>query len=91
LFFDIWSRFFVFFCSYEQLDLPTLVVWGQNDRLGALGSTFLLAIPGSTALMLPNAGHACYLEDTATFHEGLLAFVAKCAASGQRRRRLSDV
>mmetsp|Transcript_74908 Transcript_74908/g.150617 ORF Transcript_74908/g.150617 Transcript_74908/m.150617 type:complete len:262 (+) Transcript_74908:118-903(+) len=64
---------------YESLELHTLVVWGQNDRMGAQSSKALLAIPGAEKLMIPDAGHACYLEDTELFHTALVAFALDCA------------
>lgn len=63
---------------YESLELLTLVVWGQNDRMGAQASKELMVIPGAEKLMLKDAGHACYLEDTEAFHAALVAFALKC-------------
>ena len=56
------------------MEVRTLVLWGQNDRYGTAASKALLAIPGSAPVTVPNAGHACYLEDTAAFHGALLDF-----------------
>ena len=81
----------IFSDVYEQVDgLPTLVIWGQNDRAGRVQSTALMAIPGAKELMIPNAGHACYLEATDMFHENLVWFAKRALAttSGGVGRRL---
>ena len=77
----------IFSDIYEQLeDVPTLVVWGQNDRGGYKQSQALLRIPGSEPMMVPNAGHACYLEATDSFHARLATFALKVSSSSYRRQ-----
>lgn len=61
----------------EGIALPTLVVWGANDELVPLTLADRLheLIPGSDVEILPDAGHACYLDQPDAFHAALLAFL----------------
>lgn len=47
-----------------RLDVPTLVIWGENDRLipAVYGTTFHKAIPGSQLIMLSGTGHMPMFE-----------------------------
>lgn len=60
---------------FAQLELRTLIVYGQNDFTAATDALILQSIPGSKTLVIPNAGHACYFESTFLFIEGLVDFV----------------
>ena len=46
------------------LTVPTLVVWGEADRMftPAYGREYAAAIPGATFRLLPDAGHLPQLE-----------------------------
>jgi pimeloyl-ACP methyl ester carboxylesterase len=46
------------------LDLPTLVLWGEADRIvdPDYGRAYAAAIPGATFALLPHTGHAPQLE-----------------------------
>jgi pimeloyl-ACP methyl ester carboxylesterase len=48
----------------RALQLPTLVVWGDRDKLvdPALAPRLAAAIPGSRLLVLENVGHVAMLE-----------------------------
>lgn len=81
----------IFSDVYEQLEVQTLIFWGQNDRFGHLGSKALKAIPGSIQQMIPDAGHACYLENTALFHQKLIEFSVSCARAKRRRLLLASL
>ncbi|NES22662.1 MAG: alpha/beta hydrolase, partial [Symploca sp. SIO3E6] len=64
----------------EQLkgvQLPTLAIWGSNDRLIPVAQADLLLklMPNAQKVVLENAGHACYMRATDAFHEHLLKFV----------------
>ncbi|MBN1345854.1 MAG: alpha/beta hydrolase [Phycisphaerae bacterium] len=62
-----------------RIKVPTLVVWGEKDDLIPVDQADLMAraIPGAQKLILPGAGHPCYLDSPAAFHRGLLGFLAK--------------
>ncbi len=60
--------------------LPVLAVWGSDDRLVPLeqAERLVRALPKAHLVVLENAGHACYLQATAEFHQHLAQFVAAC-------------
>jgi len=62
--------------------LPTLALWGSDDRIVPLDQAERLvrALPKARLVVLENAGHACYLQATAEFHQHLTQFVAACYA-----------
>jgi triacylglycerol lipase len=47
-----------------QITIPTLVVWGEHDRLVPLddGRDFASRIPGATLVIVPDSGHAPGIE-----------------------------
>lgn len=57
--------------------VPALVVWGEADAITPLSQADVLvqALPRSRKLVLPEAGHACYLDRPDDFHRELLAFL----------------
>ncbi len=65
-----------------KIDVPTLVVWGQDDRLvpGECGELFRAAIPGAQLRVLENCGHFAHLEQP----ERLAAVVGEFCAGGAR-------
>jgi pimeloyl-ACP methyl ester carboxylesterase len=58
-----------------QLTMPTLVVWGEADRMftPAYGQEYAAAIPGATFRLVPDAGHLPQLEAP----EAVLALLAE--------------
>ena len=62
--------------------LPTLALWGGDDRIVPLeqAERLVRALPKARLVVLENAGHACYLQATAEFHQHLTQFVAACYA-----------
>jgi pimeloyl-ACP methyl ester carboxylesterase len=62
--------------ALSGISLPTLVVWGEADELVPLeqGRALAAAIPAAELWVVPRAGHPCYLDATAEFHERLIAF-----------------
>jgi pimeloyl-ACP methyl ester carboxylesterase len=62
--------------------LPVLAVWGGDDRIVPLeqAERLVRALPKARLVVLENAGHACYLQATAEFHQHLTQFVAACYA-----------
>ena len=61
--------------------LPVLAMWGSDDRIVPLeqAERLVRAMPNARLVVLENAGHACYLQATAEFHQHLTQFVAACA------------
>lgn len=63
--------------DYKNLDLPTLIVYGENDgTIGQSSLRMLRNIPGSVIHMMAGAGHACYIKNTDEFHENLERFLS---------------
>ncbi|MBA2390051.1 MAG: alpha/beta fold hydrolase [Geodermatophilaceae bacterium] len=62
---------------------PTLVIWGERDRLVhvSLASRTAAAIPDSRLLVLPDIGHTAQLEDPRTTARAVLALVEDAAAT----------
>ena len=60
--------------------LPTLALWGSDDRIVPLeqAERLVRALPNARLVVLEDAGHACYLQATAEFHRHLIQFVAAC-------------
>lgn len=59
--------------------VPTLVVWGAQDRVfpPAGADALVAAMSGAEKLMLEGAAHPCYLDRPAEFHARLAEFLAK--------------
>jgi pimeloyl-ACP methyl ester carboxylesterase len=68
----------------EKIDLPTLILCGQEDRMTPVKySQFLLQrIKGSRLEILPDAGHMLMMEAAELFNEKIGAFVSNPIASG---------
>lgn len=64
-----------------DLDLPTLVIHGSEDRMVPLphGEAIAAAVPGSELVVLDGVGHLVNLEAPARFDEALVRFVARVA------------
>jgi pimeloyl-ACP methyl ester carboxylesterase len=58
--------------------LPTLAIWGSNDQIVPVEQAERLCrlMPNATQVILPEAGHACYMRATAEFHRHLLEFMS---------------
>ncbi|MGD2182611.1 alpha/beta fold hydrolase [Lusitaniella coriacea] len=61
------------------IELPTLALWGSNDRIIPLQQADLLAqlMPNTQKVVIEDAGHACYMRATTEFHQHLLEFIQK--------------
>ena len=59
-----------------KLTVPTLVVWGNKERLALppMVQETLATIPGAQALELDGLGHAPFYEDPDRFNQGLADF-----------------
>jgi len=66
----------------KSLRVPTLIIVGENDFLGAGGSVILSrAITGSELEIVPERGHGIYLEDPDWFAARLAGFFQKVLAT----------
>ncbi|KAM6121039.1 protein ABHD14A [Pterocles gutturalis] len=62
--------------QYRQVQTPTLILYGDRDAsLGPQALQSLRHLPGHRVAMVPNAGHACYLDKPEDFHRALLGFL----------------
>ncbi len=61
-----------------EIRTPTLVIWGEKDRVFPLEYAEVPAkgIPNATKVVLKDAGHACYLHVPRKFNEALLTFLS---------------
>jgi pimeloyl-ACP methyl ester carboxylesterase len=60
--------------------LPTLAIWGERDRIVPVtqADKLVAALPNAEKVVLTDAGHACYMNQPAAFHDHLLSFVRRC-------------
>ncbi len=63
---------------YLAASAPTLIVWGENDRMipAAHGRHTAEVIPGSRLEIFPDAGHFPFLDEPVRFTQVLLDFIA---------------
>jgi pimeloyl-ACP methyl ester carboxylesterase len=66
------------FARLGQIQLPTLVLWGDSDRIvtSAYGRAFAAAIPRARFSLVTNAGHLPHIEQPQATFDALDAFVA---------------
>jgi pimeloyl-ACP methyl ester carboxylesterase len=68
----------------HRIDVPTLLVWGEHDRLFPkdYAYAFQRLIPGATTMIVPDCGHVPHLEQPAVFVAAVRDFIgnAKVAA-----------
>ena len=71
----------------QGVTLPTLAIWGSNDRIVLVEQAGLLCelMPNAETVILPEAGHACYMRAPADFHRHLLNFLSRCQNKLQAR------
>jgi pimeloyl-ACP methyl ester carboxylesterase len=67
----------VFAARLAGSEVPTLIVWGENDYSMPLSEADKLseAFVNSRLLVVPGASHPCYLDEPELFHAELLAFI----------------
>ncbi len=67
----------------RSVQAPTLVMWGDQDRLVhvSLAARTAAAIPDARLLVLPNVGHTAQLEDPRTTARAVLALVEDAAVT----------
>ncbi|XP_074770451.1 protein ABHD14A-like [Athene noctua] len=61
---------------YRRVQTPTLILYGDRDTsLGPQALQSLQHLPRHRVAMVPDAGHACYLDKPEDFHQALLGFL----------------
>ncbi len=65
----------------HRVDVPTLIVWGREDRIFAPNhaASFHVGIPGSRMAMIPDAGHLPHVERLDDVAEAIGGFLQKLA------------
>jgi pimeloyl-ACP methyl ester carboxylesterase len=60
----------------HRIKVPTLVVWGASDGIVTprYGEAYAKMIPGARFVVIPEAGHAPYIEQPAAFARQVMAF-----------------
>lgn len=60
----------------EGNPVPTLAIWGSNDRLVSprFADWLVQHMANADRVILKDAGHACYLREPQLFHEQVIAF-----------------
>jgi pimeloyl-ACP methyl ester carboxylesterase len=63
--------------ALPRIDVPTLLVYGGQDVRAPLpvAEDLHTAIPGSTLVVLPDAGHACNIEAPEAFNQAVRRFL----------------
>lgn len=72
-----------------ELNVPTLLIWGDGDRvfpLATAGRAAAAAIPGARLVVIPRCGHFPHVEAARAFRGALSGFLARHAAGGSIRR-----
>ncbi|CAF0951503.1 unnamed protein product [Rotaria sp. Silwood1] len=63
--------------KYEEIEIPTLIVYGKQDTKFLSAFEILKKIPTSEVLLIKNGSHDCYYEYPDKFHHGLRRFLDK--------------
>ncbi|KAF1502650.1 Protein ABHD14A, partial [Megadyptes antipodes antipodes] len=62
--------------QYRRVQTPTLILYGDRDTsLGPQALQSLQHLPRHRVAVVPDAGHACYLDKPEDFHRALLGFL----------------
>jgi len=96
---EVWAKVFPSLVDFdlsevlERLDLPTLVVVGDKDRLTPPAQARHMAsqIAGARLLVLEDAGHMAFLEEHEVLNAELTAFARQVLGPTPRRRRLGGM
>ena len=67
--------------ALQRVQVPTLVVWGEKDRIIPLAESdgLVVALAGARRVILKGASHPCYLDRPDEFHDELLKFLEELA------------
>ncbi|XP_046584151.1 protein ABHD14B-like [Haliotis rubra] len=67
--------------AYSKSKIPTMIVYGENDtNLGTRSLKDLIKLPNSKPFVIPEAGHAAYMNNPPFFHRLLYNFLNIIAA-----------
>ncbi|NXM70063.1 ABHEA protein, partial [Serilophus lunatus] len=62
--------------QYQRVQTPTLILYGDHDTgLAPQALHHLQHLPEHRVVIVPGAGHACYLDKPEDFHRALLGFL----------------
>ena len=77
----------------EKIGCPTLIVWGDKDRLVPLkdASVFEQLIPGSRKIIYKDTGHVTMMERPARFNEDVRAFLEEAPGEQHPARQAGSV
>ncbi|MEI9928107.1 MAG: alpha/beta fold hydrolase [Sphingomonas sp.] len=66
----------------RRLAMPTLLLWGEEDRIAPLdyGRGFAAALPGAEFRPLPRCGHRIHIDQPAAAADAIRAFASASAA-----------
>lgn len=80
---DACYRFYAEGCDAESIEVPALVVHGDEDRIVPVENGRMLAarLPNVEYVELPGRGHNLPLEEPDTFSELVLDFLRRCTPS----------
>lgn len=72
----------------HEIDCPTLVIWGEQDRVFPLvcAEAARREIPAAQVVTFPHCGHFPHVESARAFHGLLLGFLASNGKSMSRRK-----
>ena len=67
----------------HRVDLPTLVLWGANDRVVNLdyGRALAGTLPSASLEVIPSCGHLPHVEQVATFADHVVRFAGAATPS----------
>lgn len=70
---------FTDFASYQTLQLPVLLLWGQDDTITPLwqGQALQTLFSHAQLTMIPNCGHIPYIEQTDSFNSELMEYLSR--------------
>ena len=77
--------------SYENVHIPALVVYGENDNTAFLGEYLesMNRLPNSKRFRsIQNGGHYCYLEQPEVFHQLMTEFLSRVSQRDKTRKRI---
>jgi pimeloyl-ACP methyl ester carboxylesterase len=63
----------------HRIDIPTLVLWGEQDRVvsPSYGQSFAQAVNGAVFETVPNAGHYGFMEQPDAYADHVLDFIKR--------------
>ena len=64
--------------NIEKLSIPTLIFWGERDRVFPLKTSnkIVQKIPHAKLVICPKARHPCYLDTPDLFHKHIIDFLS---------------